>query len=72
MLHLVMLKEIEIVGSFQFNREFEEAVQLIESGQVNFDVLTAGTFPLEQTAEALEMMAAGEAFGKIVLKGAAS
>ncbi|WP_417419296.1 zinc-binding dehydrogenase [Hoeflea sp.] len=72
MLHLVMLKEIEIVGSFQFNREFEEAVQLIESGQVDFDVLTAGTFPLEQTAEALEMMAAGEAFGKIVLKGAAS
>ena len=36
MLHLIMLKEIEIVGSFQFNREFEEAVQLDRGGQRRF------------------------------------
>ncbi|WP_323772438.1 alcohol dehydrogenase catalytic domain-containing protein [Antarctobacter sp.] len=69
MLHLVMLKEIEIVGSFQFNREFEEAVQLVESGAVNFDALTAATYPLERAGEALAQMAAGGAFGKILLLG---
>lgn len=69
MLHLVMLKEIEIVGSFQFNREFEEAVQLIESGAVNFDALTAAEYPLERAGEALAHMAAGKAFGKILLIG---
>ncbi|WP_417522683.1 zinc-binding dehydrogenase [Marinovum sp.] len=67
MLHLVMLKEIEIVGSFQFNREFEEAVQLIEAGSVNFDALTAAEYPLVQAGEALACMAAGKAFGKIIL-----
>lgn len=69
MLHLVMLKEIEIVGSFQFNREFEEAVQLVESGTVNFDALTAAAYPLEQAGEALAAMAAGGAYGKILLLG---
>lgn len=69
MLHLIMLKEIEIVGSFQFNREFEEAVQLIESQAINFDALTAEVFPLAQTGEALSLMASGGAFGKILLIG---
>ncbi|SNS60354.1 zinc-binding dehydrogenase [Antarctobacter heliothermus] len=69
MLHLIMLKEIEIVGSFQFNREFEEAVQLVESGAVNFDALTAATYPLDRAGEALAAMAAGGAFGKILLLG---
>lgn len=69
LLHLIMLKEIEIVGSFQFNREFEEAVQLIEAGTVDFDVLTAKSFPLDQAAEALKLMASGQAFGKIILTG---
>jgi len=71
MLHLIMLKEIEIVGSFQFNREFEEAVQLIEAGSVDFDVLTAQTFPLAKAGDALEMMVSGKAFGKIILLGEA-
>lgn len=68
-LQLIMLKEIEIVGSFQFNREFEEAVSLIESGTIDFDVLTAQAFPLADAAKALELMASGEAFGKIILLG---
>lgn len=69
MLNLIMLKEIEMVGSFQFNSEFVEAISLIEDGTVNFDVLTAETFPLAQTKEALELMASGNAFGKILLLG---
>lgn len=69
MLHLIMLKEINVVGSFQFNSEFEEAIQLIESGTVDFDVLTAQVFALPRAAEALELMASGKAFGKILLAG---
>lgn len=69
MLHLIMLKEIEVFGSFQFNSEFEEAVLLIERGDVDFDTLTAQNFPLSQTQEALNMMASGQAFGKIILVG---
>ena len=64
MLRLIMPKEIEIVGSFQFNKEFEEVVRLIEAGSVDFDTLTADLFPLENTAHTLRMMADGKAFGK--------
>ncbi|WP_380056172.1 alcohol dehydrogenase catalytic domain-containing protein [Falsihalocynthiibacter sp. SS001] len=70
MLHLIMLKEIEVIGSFQFNQEFEESVQLIEAGAIDFDALTAGTFPLERVADALELMSSGKAFGKIIVLGA--
>ena len=34
-LNLIMHKEIEVVGSFQFNREFGEAVQLTEASDVD-------------------------------------
>ena len=68
-LNQIMLKEIEVVGSFQFNREFEEAVQLIEAGTVDFDALTAQSYPLAEAATALEAMGAGQAFGKIILLG---
>lgn len=70
-LHLIMLKEIKIVGSFQFNSEFEAAVQLVESGAVNFEALTAEILPLAKAGEALELMARGQAFGKILLQGSA-
>ncbi|WP_171133462.1 MULTISPECIES: zinc-binding dehydrogenase [unclassified Ruegeria] len=68
-LNLIMLKELEVVGSFQFNSEFEQAVQLIEAGSIDFDVLTAGSFPLEETAKALELMTSGKAYGKIIILG---
>lgn len=67
-LHLIMLKEIVVVGSFQFNKEFEEAVKLIESGKIVFDTLTAATFQLSNAADALELMASGGANGKILLQ----
>jgi len=68
-LHLVMLKEIEIIGSFQFNKEFEEAVQVIESGKINFDALIAAEFPLARTFDALKLMQSGGNAGKILLHG---
>lgn len=68
-LHLIMLKEINVTGSFQFNVEFEEAVQLIEAGKVDFETITAATYPLDRASEAFELMASGKAFGKILLTG---
>ena len=68
-LNLIMLKELSVVGSFQFNKEFEEAVQMIEEGKLNFPALTADIFPLDKTKDALELMASGNSFGKILIKG---
>ncbi len=67
-LHRIMLKEIAVVGSFQFNVEFRQALALIASGKQDFDQLIAGRFGLDQTAEALELMLSGKAAGKILIK----
>lgn len=66
-LHLIMLKEIEIVGSLQFSREFEEAVRVIEADNIDFDALIAATFSLAEAARAFELMDSGQAAGKILL-----
>lgn len=67
-LHKIMLKELNIRGSFQFNSEFKEAVRLITSQTFDFEKLIAERFPLDQAQKALEFMLAGKAAGKILLK----
>lgn len=67
-LHLHALKEITAVGSILFTHEFADAVELIESGAVNFDAITAAVFTLSQTQEACDLMASGEAIGKVLIK----
>lgn len=66
-LHRIMLKEIHVVGSFQFNKEFEQAVTLIESGSIDLDPLIAARYHLPQTGDAFELMLGGTAAGKILL-----
>ncbi len=67
LLNLIMLKELNVVGSFQFNKEFGEAVELVVNNAINFDALTDSVFPLEKVQKALEQMASGKAYGKIVI-----
>ena len=67
-LHRIMLKEIEVVGSFQFHREFQEALDLIASGEVDFARLIAARFGVSETGDALALMASGKAAGKILIK----
>lgn len=67
-LHRIMLKEIIVAGSFQFNKEFKEAVALIVSGAFDFDKLIAARFGLSETATALDLAASGAAAGKVLLK----
>lgn len=67
-LHNVMLKEISVRGSFQFNAEFANAVDLINSNAFDFEKLIAARFALSETQDALELMLSGKAAGKILLK----
>lgn len=69
-LHLNALKEITSTGSILFTSEFDEAVDLIEAGTVDFDSLVAGRFGVAETLAACEFMASGEAVGKVLIKPA--
>ncbi len=67
-LHRIMLKEIAVHGSFQFNAEFRQAIELIARRTPDFDALIAARFPLSRTGEALDYMLAGKAAGKILIR----
>ncbi len=69
-LHKIMLKEVAVTGSFQFNAEFKQALDLITSGQQEFEQLIAARFSLADTRAALDYMLAGKAAGKILIKPA--
>lgn len=64
-LNLIMLRELRIIGAFQFNREFRDAIDIIASGRFDFDVLVAKTFLLEDAKEAFELAMSGQAGGKV-------
>lgn len=67
-LHRIMLKEVHVCGSFQFNSEFKKAVALVTSGRWNFEELIAARYALADTGAALEFMLSGKAAGKILIK----
>ena len=69
-LHLNTLKEVISVGSILFTREFNDAVDLIETETVDFEAITAARFPVTETQAACEMMADGMAVGKVLIKPA--
>ena len=66
-LQRIMLKEISLIGSFQFNREFREAVEVIAGGQFDFGKLIARVFALSEIEQAFELAFSGTAVGKIQL-----
>lgn len=68
-IHRVMLREVTVVGSFQFNKEFDEAVDIITSGEFDFDALIADQVPVSRTAEALDLAISGTAVGKVQILG---
>lgn len=51
----VMAKELDLVGSFRFDSEFEEAVGLIASGAVDVLALVTATRPLAEVNAAFEL-----------------
>nr|GLK21519.1 L-idonate 5-dehydrogenase [Microbacterium terregens] len=66
-LQRIMLKEISLIGSFQFNREFREAVEMIAGGQFDFGKLIARVFALSEIEQAFELAFSGTTVGKIQL-----
>ena len=59
-------RQLQVIGSFVFDRyEVEKCFDLIGRGALKPQV--AATFPLEEAAQAMELMESREFFGKIVL-----
>ncbi|RME95608.1 MAG: L-idonate 5-dehydrogenase, partial [Alphaproteobacteria bacterium] len=69
-IHRIMLKELMVVGSFQFHREFDEALAVIAQGTFDFDALIARQFGLSQTRDAFALALSGTAVGKVQIVGA--
>ena len=59
-------RQLQVIGSFVFDRyEVEQCFDLIGRGALKPQV--AATFPLEEAAQAMELMESRDFFGKIVL-----
>lgn len=52
----LLFKEVEIVGSFIYRGEFEEAIRLLADGGIDVRSLTSGVVPFEDAAEAFAAM----------------
>ena len=53
--NLVMSKEIDLRGSFRFDREFAEAVGLIVAGEVDVRSIVTGEMPLSAAPDAFRL-----------------
>ena len=51
----VMAKELDLVGSFRFDREFAEAVGLIADGSIDVNSIVTATRPLAEVNEAFAL-----------------
>ena len=63
----VMAKELDLVGSFRFDREFEEAVGLIASGAIDVMAIVTATRPLADVNAAFELALDRSQSVKVVL-----
>jgi len=63
----VMAKELDLVGSFRFDTEFEEAVGLIASGAVDVMAIVTATRPLADVNAAFELALDRSQSVKVVL-----
>ena len=62
-----MAKELDLVGSFRFDREFEEAVGLIASGAIDVMAIVTATRPLADVNAAFELALDRSQSVKVVL-----
>lgn len=53
--NMIMLKELDVKGSFQFNGEFDRALSLISSGMLDVSPMLTRQFTFEQATEAFEI-----------------
>ena len=50
----IVVKEIEIVGTFRFDTEFAEAARIIAARQVDFRPMLSAVYPMDKAREAFE------------------
>ena len=48
-------KEVQLIGSFRFHEEFEWAVKLINSGEIDVSPLLSAKIPIEEALNAFEL-----------------
>jgi L-idonate 5-dehydrogenase len=63
----IMAKELDVVGSFRFDREFEEAVKLIAEGKVDVLSIVTARRPLAQVNDAFALALDRSQSVKVVL-----
>ncbi len=51
-LNILVGKEIALRGSHRFDREFEQAAAMIDSGQIDVGPIITGRYPLEDALSA--------------------
>jgi L-idonate 5-dehydrogenase len=66
-LNPVMAKELDLVGSFRFGHEFEEAVGLISAGKIDVMALVTATRPLADVDAAFKLAFVRSQSVKVVL-----
>lgn len=67
----LLAKEIEIRGSFIYNEEFAQTIDLMAAGKLDVTALTSGVRPLAEAVEAIEDMRAGGAIIKYLIAAGA-
>lgn len=51
----LMLKEINLIGSFRYGNVFDEAIRLVESGKINLSPFITGVLSLNQITKAMNL-----------------
>ena len=51
----LMVKEINLIGSFRYGNVFDEAIRLVESGKINLSPFITGVLSLNQIAKAMTL-----------------
>ncbi|MDG2002965.1 MAG: zinc-binding dehydrogenase [Novosphingobium sp.] len=65
---LVMLHELSIIGAVGYEDEFDEAIAMLASGDVDLSFLVTHRFPLSQIDEAFAMQRNAEQAGKVLVE----
>lgn len=55
--NMVMVKEIQFIGSFRYGNVFDEAIRLVQSGRINIDPFITGVLPLNDITKAMHLAA---------------
>jgi L-idonate 5-dehydrogenase len=68
LLSLVIVRELELVGSFRFNDEIDEVLAALADGSLQVDPIDSHEFPVEDVVEACEVARDSAHSGKVLLR----